>query len=170
MFLIKLSFFLELFLNMPPTQLYLSSESQLDFVKEIPEEVKCSYHGGILQDPVVGQCGHSFCRSCVEASLQELDVVECPLCSEPISHPLYPNNLAIAVISKIKVRCHFSKECQQIIPLGELSVHKNSCKQEHHKEPSSPRGIYKCKMNFFTRQKYLYKISQKFLFFFLYNF
>ena len=123
--------------------LSLSCEEELDFVGKVPEETKCPYHGGLLQDPVVGPCGHSFCKTCVDSEMD--DVMECPLCSEPVKEPLYPNNFAIAVISQLQVRCHFSPECHEVIPLGELAIHRQTCPRTESNASVSPRTIFKRK-------------------------
>jgi len=121
-----------------------SCEDDLDFVSPLAEEVKCPFHGGILQDPVIGPCGHSFCKTCLQmpATLNENDIFECPLCLEPLSEPFYPNNFAIAVISKLLVRCHLRPDCGAIIHLGELAIHKSICNAEQDNK-LSPRKVFK---------------------------
>jgi len=105
----------------------------VELVEEPPQELECPFHNGLLQDPVVGPCGHSFCSSCV--SLRELSSgqLECPLCSEPIVSPLYSNSVATAMISKLQVRCRVHG-CREIVPLGQLAVHQHL----HKKTTSTP--------------------------------
>lgn len=91
-------------------------------IRPLPEEYKCPYHGGLLQDPVVSPCGHSFCKVCVDEGKQV-----CPLCDEPIGYPLYPNNFAAATISQLEVKCNYSPNCNKIVKLGELSIHRERC-------------------------------------------
>lgn len=35
------------------------------FVDPVPEELRCPLHLGVLRDPVVVSCGHSFCKECI---------------------------------------------------------------------------------------------------------
>jgi hypothetical protein len=39
------------------------------FVTQPPSVFFCELHGGLLVSPVVGRCGHSFCRSCILTSI-----------------------------------------------------------------------------------------------------
>eukprot|EP00775_Hariotina_reticulata_P011149 gene11149-11301_t len=40
----------------------------------------------LLVDPVVGRCGHDFCKSCIEEWLRKQSSATCPSCREPLGH------------------------------------------------------------------------------------
>jgi hypothetical protein len=127
----------------------------LVFVESLPEELRCPFHLGVLDDPVVGSCGHSFCKTCIELAphpenfsdnddefltqsqqLSKLlieDGMRCPICNQDIVTPLFPNHIITAIISQLRVYCRFRNcdnpedGCRAQVPLGSLATHEGSC-------------------------------------------
>lgn len=97
---------------------------ELPLVKPLPTELKCPIHNGILQDPVINKCGHSFCRTCIYKDKDKALQQECPTCTDIIEEPLYANVLATGVISRLKISC---LQCGATITIGELAHHKTIC-------------------------------------------
>ena len=126
------------------------------FVDPLPEELRCPFHQGVLQDPVVAKCGHSFCRTCLHADEprpEEEEVLEqeCPICTAMLSGPFFPNHVLVAVIGHLKVHCpsylaSSRSGCRVVVPLGELSLHLETCTfSDHSLTPHSPCHPYQGK-------------------------
>ena len=39
-----------------------AAREQFAFVQPLSDFLRCPLHGGVLRDPVIARCGHSFCR------------------------------------------------------------------------------------------------------------
>jgi len=115
------------------------SEVSFQFVDPLPEELRCPFHRGILQDPVVASCGHSFCQTCLQGG----DEQSCPICMSTLSPPFFPNYGLLAVISHTTVQCNLP-HCREQFSLDELALHKKSCAgADPQQSPLSPRRPYR---------------------------
>ena len=56
--------------------------------QQIEEEITCSICGDLFTDPKTIPCLHTFCKQCIEKSIQSnkkmASVVCCPLCRTPL--------------------------------------------------------------------------------------
>ena len=90
-------------------------------------ELTCPIGGGILRDPVVDECGHTFCRGCIIQSLNHQG--QCPLSRESISEENLRPNLALKVLlNTFEINCEtLNSECQWNGKLEELPIHLDTC-------------------------------------------
>ena len=65
--------------------------------KQIEEEITCSICGDLFTDPKTISCSHTFCKQCIEKSIESnkkmASIACCPLCRAPL-----PKNIDIASI------------------------------------------------------------------------
>ncbi|KAM9807690.1 tripartite motif-containing protein 16-like [Neosynchiropus ocellatus] len=101
--------------------------------------LSCSLCQGLLQDPVTLPCGHSFCKSCVEASwdrVDETNIYQCPQCRHTFSpRPLLQKTITLVqLVEELKIAGPEDVAC------GPGSRRK-SClvSQPHPEEPSFTR-------------------------------
>ena len=56
--------------------------------KQIEEEITCSICGNLFTDPKTIPCLHTFCKRCIEKSIESnkkmVSIVCCPLCRAPL--------------------------------------------------------------------------------------
>lgn len=55
-----------------------------DFGPNFPKDLSCSICLCIFTDPVMLQCGHSFCKSCVQQNWVGKISRKCPVCDQVI--------------------------------------------------------------------------------------
>jgi len=68
------------------------------------EDLECPICMGVLVDAVAGPCGHTFCRLCVERSMQKN--MSCPLCRQSASpETLQPKPLLNMRVNSLVVFC-----------------------------------------------------------------
>lgn len=83
----------------------------------LPEEdLTCPICCEIFADPVLLQCSHSFCRSCLERCLDR-GLRECPVCRKKVSKSGFSSNLAlknvceaVLQVKKEKLNCDLHRE------------------------------------------------------------
>ena len=107
----------------------------------LDDSMICNICKGILDNPFVTPCHHSFCRNCLDLcfqikypviySLDDIDVlddkqIDCPYCRQPINYvDVLPNLELFTSIDNIKVFCPDS--CGAIIQIKDLDLHKSQC-------------------------------------------
>ena len=65
--------------------------------------------------PLNLECGHSYCKPCMERMLNEFNFRKCPECRQPITHKLedlVPNFAIIEIVQKKKEIPEYQKECE----------------------------------------------------------
>ncbi|VDO45982.1 unnamed protein product, partial [Haemonchus placei] len=80
-----------------------------------------------LRAPVIAQCGHCFCKECIDSS--ENWPVHCPACGEDIApDSLKPDNAKWREVQSLLVDCPFARNgCQWCGTLKEMQKHADSC-------------------------------------------
>ncbi|XP_072331791.1 zinc-binding protein A33-like [Scyliorhinus torazame] len=87
------------------------------------DELSCAVCHDLYKDPVLLDCDHSFCRSCITQYWEEADTTPCPICGkENSSRDLRPN-LTLSNIVEMFVK---SDKCDKIHQ--ECSRHKEKLK------------------------------------------
>ncbi|KAG1651945.1 hypothetical protein FOA52_010149 [Chlamydomonas sp. UWO 241] len=77
-------------------------------------DYECSVCLSLLVDPVVGQCGHDFCKSCLDewrASFSPRGCVSCPICRQPAMAPGV-TSLGICVRIQKQIQAHFPEQLE----------------------------------------------------------
>ncbi|KAM8960032.1 nuclear factor 7, brain-like [Pelodytes ibericus] len=67
---------------------------------DFAEELTCPLCVELFKDPVMVECGHNFCRSCIDKAWNGHDSFSCPECKEVISDHKYTTNRALANLVK----------------------------------------------------------------------
>ena len=70
---------------------------------DLPPNLLCPVCKGVLDQPVITTCGHTFCQVCIRARK------ECPECKKSIAEPFAGNKDLAEVIGNIDVVCEFSE-------------------------------------------------------------
>ena len=111
----------------------------------------CSLHLGLLQDPVMNSgCGHTYCRSCVEAWRAKQE--SCPICRTPLA-TLLPNLTAKHLLDTLVIHCRYGVSqqadgewkvdpsgCPEVIECQRRNKHENSCPFAAVPCPNDPEG------------------------------
>jgi len=99
------------------------------FVSPVDEELLCSICLGVLEDPVHGTCGHTFCKICINNWLQSQNT--CPMCKTTQSRG---DLVSVGIINfknlinRLKVKCdHQPSGCDVICQLSDLPDHLKIC-------------------------------------------
>ncbi|CAH2307948.1 nuclear factor 7, brain-like [Pelobates cultripes] len=67
---------------------------------DFAEELTCPLCVELFQDPVMVECGHNFCRACIDKAWNGQDSFTCPDCKEVMSDRRYTTNRALANLVK----------------------------------------------------------------------
>ncbi|GAM26669.1 hypothetical protein SAMD00019534_098440 [Acytostelium subglobosum LB1] len=97
------------------------------FIDNVIQHLVCPIGKGIIEDPVITPCGHTFCRSCLLNLLNTRR--QCPTCKIPVTHKqLIPNYLVLDILADQTVRCdHHNDGCQWTGKWSLLSDHLRQC-------------------------------------------
>lgn len=99
---------------------------------KIQEEIfRCLVTGEVLNDPVIDECGHTFCKGCLK-ELYNSDDSSCPLSREPIDLCLSVPNLTVKrMIDGLEIRCfNSSKGCVWEGKVSEMDGHIAVCEYQ----------------------------------------
>lgn len=116
----------------------------VDLSEREAKVLNCGICLNIFDNAVNSECGHTFCKDCIQQWIQS-DHKECPECRKRfrsilstygmsnsdslviISNYVFVRNLRInSMVSELKTKCEFNG-CQQTIELGLLSGHMKEC-------------------------------------------
>lgn len=101
----------------------------------------CPIHGGFFVEPVVVNCGHTFCKSCLVQHHRSPSAGLCPLDSKKIQKDDFRLNLIVQEnINCLQIYCKYGvaknekgewvrdeKGCKEVIVLGDRAEHEKSC-------------------------------------------
>uniref|UniRef100_A0A5F4WAY5 Tripartite motif-containing protein 5 n=1 Tax=Callithrix jacchus TaxID=9483 RepID=A0A5F4WAY5_CALJA len=89
----------------------------------LQEEAKCSICLDVLSDPITIECGHNFCRSCIQQSWTDLqELFLCPVCRHQCPERHFRNNTQMGRmmdIAKLLQKASVSEARQEETPLCE---------------------------------------------------
>eukprot|EP01129_Flabellula_baltica_P015029 TRINITY_DN7403_c0_g1_i1.p1 TRINITY_DN7403_c0_g1~~TRINITY_DN7403_c0_g1_i1.p1 ORF type:complete len:521 (+),score=40.98 TRINITY_DN7403_c0_g1_i1:8-1570(+) len=88
------------------------------------DALTCSICFSVYEDPVLIDCGHSFCRGCIEQWTDQHST--CPLCRDNCT-TLFPSFALKELVSKLVVKCPV-KNCTWTGPTIKASEHIKECK------------------------------------------
>lgn len=102
------------------------------FVSRVDHNLLCGICAGVLQNPLVTKCGHTYCKECLEQWLNALcgaDGKICPECRREVKLSSTALVLALrGVIDGLSVECENSANgCTAILRLGDLENHLKEC-------------------------------------------
>ncbi|XP_069098396.1 E3 ubiquitin-protein ligase TRIM39-like [Pleurodeles waltl] len=92
----------------------MATASQL---QELKDEVTCPICFEYFKEPVIAECGHNFCKSCITYCLEALNAkMPCPLCQRPLREgKLQPN-----------------RQVSNMIPVVQQMILKRKKREEEH--------------------------------------
>lgn len=99
--------------------------------QDILENFLCPINKGILQDPIMDSCGHSFCKSCIENYHKEKK--NCPISENEIEmEDLIKNNIVLKIIENLEIFCILKKDgCKWEGFVKDLDMHiEEDCEYE----------------------------------------
>ncbi|XP_056389781.1 nuclear factor 7, brain-like isoform X3 [Hyla sarda] len=67
---------------------------------DFAEELTCLLCSELFKDPVMVECGHNFCRNCIDKAWNGQESFTCPDCKEVITDKRYTTNRALANLVK----------------------------------------------------------------------
>ncbi|XP_056389822.1 nuclear factor 7, brain-like [Hyla sarda] len=67
---------------------------------DFAEELTCLLCSELFKDPVMVECGHNFCRNCIDKAWNGKESFTCPDCKEVITDKRYTTNRALANLVK----------------------------------------------------------------------
>ncbi|XP_073403573.1 nuclear factor 7, brain-like isoform X2 [Dendrobates tinctorius] len=67
---------------------------------DFAEELTCLLCSELFKDPVMVECGHNFCRNCIDKAWDGQESFTCPDCKEVITDKRYTTNRALANLVK----------------------------------------------------------------------
>ncbi|RWR99959.1 E3 ubiquitin-protein ligase NRDP1-like protein [Dinothrombium tinctorium] len=108
--------------------------------EQILNDYLCKKCGKIFFEPTITKCEHTFCRSCIEESIENLGTcAECGASCEIAD--LRSVRQLKAILGKLSVRCIYRKfGCETNVKLCELNEHQNECGSQ------TIHCLKKCKM------------------------
>lgn len=120
------------------------------FPEPVDDEFKCSICCGVLEDPVRGNCGHVFCRTCILTWLERPGSYRingsCPVDRSVMNR----NDLISAavnfktILSRLKISCDYKEYgCNSLIPLADIKSHVEKCNFNPEEIVQCPNGCEK---------------------------
>ena len=95
--------------------------------KKISRHLICSLCKKVFNNPVLIDCGHTFCYDCIAQKLKENNN-ECPKCHEKnFSLEFSRDLMAYNLVMELEVSCNNVGKCPWIGHLSELVAHQNIC-------------------------------------------
>jgi len=95
--------------------------------KKISRHLICSLCKKVFNNPVLIDCGHTFCYDCIYQKLKENNN-ECPKCHEKnFSLDFSRDLMAYNLVMELEVSCNNVGKCPWIGHLSELVAHQNIC-------------------------------------------
>ena len=123
------------------------SEDIFDNPDDLLESFMCPIGLGVLRDPVTDPCGHTFCRICIEKSLEENST--CPFSKSPLSSDqLDPNENIAGFIDQFNCKCeNHEGGCKWTGIIKEVQAHSEECEFQE-----MPCTFNRCKESVMRRE------------------
>ncbi|KAM7319343.1 hypothetical protein ACRRTK_022455 [Alexandromys fortis] len=74
--------------------------ASLKWVSKLMEDVTCPICMKILRDPVITDCGHNFCRQCIDQKTTATENPQCPICKLPVDKNVFRPNKQLASLAE----------------------------------------------------------------------
>ncbi|PIO69452.1 zinc finger, C3HC4 type [Teladorsagia circumcincta] len=119
---------------------------EIVFKGGLPEDCTCPLCEQALRAPVITQCGHSFCKECID--LSENGPTTCPVCQTEISpDSLTPDKQKQLQVQSLLVKCPFARYgCKWCDALKEMQNHADSCQHHGVPCPNCNKTVAECNM------------------------
>ncbi len=95
------------------------------FPEEVDEELICPFCNKVLQQPVSGGCGHTYCKECLDKYIaRKRD--ECPVCQSKLTTEgaTEPEENLVKKLAKLSLHCsHHKSGCQDVVEYFKLDEH-----------------------------------------------
>ncbi|XP_069100384.1 zinc-binding protein A33-like [Pleurodeles waltl] len=109
-------------------------------IGDITEELTCSVCLELFRDPVVLQCGHNFCRVCIDGSCESQGRCSCPICRAAFSAGSYTALVTLAnLVERVRGTILVEKDCRE-----QSSKEQCECHQEKLKLFCKDDGVLAC--------------------------
>ncbi len=108
------------------------------FQTNVEKDLLCPFCGQVLEDPVAGQCGHAFCRGCLQKSISK-PRSECPTCELVLSDAKTSEASSDLVekLGKLSLQCkHYKSGCEIVVGYNKMT---------HHLEKECSHRLVSCK-------------------------
>uniref|UniRef100_A0A8C4J050 LON peptidase N-terminal domain and ring finger 1 n=1 Tax=Dicentrarchus labrax TaxID=13489 RepID=A0A8C4J050_DICLA len=76
-----------------------------------PIDLECSLCMRLFYEPVTTQCGHTFCKNCLERCLDHTP--QCPLCKESLKEYLACRKYMVTTVLDTLIKQYLSQECAE---------------------------------------------------------
>ncbi|XP_053359764.1 LON peptidase N-terminal domain and ring finger 1, like [Clarias gariepinus] len=106
-----------------------------------PSDFECSLCMRLFYEPVTTPCGHSFCKNCLQRSLDHSP--QCPLCKESLRLYLASRRFSVTRVLDDIIKCYLSEE-----HAGRQKIHIDETKELSDLENNVP--IFVCTMAYPT--------------------
>ncbi|NP_001089432.1 tripartite motif containing 62 S homeolog [Xenopus laevis] len=95
--------------------------------EDLAEELTCSLCHELFKEPVLVECGHNFCKSCIENAWEARGSASCPECEEPFAERSFIINRTLEKLVKKSLSCGgFHTEKKELV--GMCSDHNEKIK------------------------------------------
>jgi len=105
----------------------------------VPKDLRCPICLGLIQDPVITKCGHTYCRACIAQEIARSE--QCAVCRSTLRlHQLAPNLLARSLVDEQEVHCRWGctwtdevgwvvdeDGCAETVALAQRQQHERDC-------------------------------------------
>lgn len=81
----------------------------------------------VMQNVVETNCGHVFCKNCLDITTKEANIRKCPCCKENITK-INDSAFFNRIIQNVKIEC--CNGCSCVLTISELTKHISVCKKE----------------------------------------
>ena len=97
------------------------------FEGDVNESLICPYCAKVLEKPVAGPCGHTFCGACLKKALTKRRT-DCPVCDRELGQQAEAVKEAseelVQQLEQLTIHCDNRKiGCETVLPLGKLTDH-----------------------------------------------
>ena len=95
------------------------------FEEEVNSDLLCPFCRGVLESPVLGKCGHLYCKPCLERALSKR-LGECPVCQVDLSSSKAsePEEELVKKLGELSLHCkHHKSGCEAMMTCNTVETH-----------------------------------------------